>query len=243
MAGVVKHAALHDLLAKRIVDMEPGDKLPTEADLCEAYKVSRITVRRALGDLEREGLLVREQGRGTFVARPTIPQVFRENLSARVIGFHQQQALLGNRVATTVVSNEVVFNIEMAGRLGLAPSSPLARIERLRYVNNQLHQHCVTWLDGVRYPNIVDHDFTDASLFDYLGRAHGVILERNELTVSIVGARGGVAELLEVPEGTPLLGMQSVVFDETGGLVALSMTTHAPGHGEISICVGKEPSQ
>lgn len=241
MAGVVKHAALHDLLAQRLADMEQGDQFPTEADLCNTYQVSRITVRRALGDLEREGLIVREQGRGTFVARPTIPQVFRENLSARVIGFHQQQALLGNRVATKIVDNDVVFNIAMAGRLGLPPSGPLARIERLRFVNGQLHQHCVTWLDAVRFPNIVDHDFTDASLFDYLGKAHGVHLTRNELTVTIVNARGAVAHLLKVPEGTPLLGMQSTVFDDAGALVALSMTTHAPDHGEISICVGDSP--
>lgn len=238
MAGLVKHAALHDLLASRIATMEPGDKLPTEAELCKTYDVSRITVRRALGDLEREGRLVREQGRGTFVSRPAIPQHFRENLTASVIGFHHQQAALGNTVATAVLSNEVVFNITMADRLGLPPQSPLVRLERLRHVNGQLHQHCLTWLDAVRFPNIVDHDFIDASLFDYLARAHAVHLVRNELTVTIVNARGDVATHLGVEEGTPLLGMQSTVFDDDNQLVAHSMTTHAPGHGEISISVG-----
>lgn len=241
MAGMVKHAALHDLLAQRIQGMEPGDQIPTESELCKTYSVSRITVRRAIGDLEREGLLVRQQGRGTFVSRPVIPQVFRENLSAHVIGFHQQQAALGNRVATRIISNEIVFDIGMADRLGLGPSGPLARIERVRYVNGQLHQHSLTWLDGVRFPNIVDHDFTDASLFDYLAKAHGVHLVRNELTVSIVNARGAVSDLLEVPDGTPLLGMQSCVFDESEALVAISLSTHAPDHGEISIRVGPTP--
>lgn len=234
-AGLIKHVAVHDLLEQRILAMEPGDQLPTEAALCHEYGVSRITIRRAMGDLEREGLLVRQQGRGTFVSRPALPQVFRENLSESITGFHRQQTDLGNRVETRVLRNETVFDIQVAERVEVAPSAPLARLDRLRYVNGQLHQHVVTWLDAVRFPDVVSHDFTDASLFEYLGKAYGVRLARNELTISIVNARGEVADLLGVGEGTPLLGMSSSVFDDQDRLVSYGITTHAPDFGEIAI--------
>lgn len=235
MTSMVKHAALHDLLGSVIAQMEPGDKLPSESELCQRYQVSRITVRRALGDLEREGLLVRQQGKGTFVARPALPQVFRENLSEHVIGFHHQQAALGHTVATTVLANDVVFDIRTAARMSLPLSQPLARLERLRYVNGRLHQHVVTWLDAERFPGVVDHDFTDASLFEYLRRAYGVELVRNDLMVSIVNAREAVAHHLHVTDGTPLLGMESSVYDDVGALVSYGTTTHAPDFGEIAI--------
>ena len=58
-AGTIKHVAVHDLLAQQIERMSPGDRLPTEAQLCKQLNVSRITVRRAMADLEQEGLIVR----------------------------------------------------------------------------------------------------------------------------------------------------------------------------------------
>lgn len=232
--GVVKHVAVHDLLAQRIARMEPGERLPTEAQLCDQLGVSRITVRRAMADLETEGLIVRQQGRGTFASRPSLPQVFGERLSGNVVGFHRQQASLGNVVSSTVISNEVVFDIQAAASLGVSASQPLVRLERVRYVNNQLHQHVVTWLDAGRFPDVAGYDFTDASLFDYLRTAYGVELTRNDLTISVVRARHAVAELLRVPEGTALLGMISAVYADEQ-LVTYGITTHAPDFDSIEI--------
>lgn len=240
-AGTIKHVAVHDLLAQQIERMSPGDRLPTEAQLCKQLNVSRITVRRAMADLEQEGLIVREQGRGTFASRPALPQVFRETLSEHVTGFHRQQTELGHSVTSTVVSNEVVFDIRKAELLRLAPSQPLVRLERLRYVNQQLHQHVVTWLDAVTFGDVAQHDFTDASLFDYLRSAHSILLTRNDLTIRILQASDETANFLNVPRGTCLLGMDSTVF-AGDRLIAFGTTTHAPGFGEIEISLQANPS-
>ncbi|MBI3962513.1 MAG: GntR family transcriptional regulator, partial [Deinococcus sp.] len=67
---------LKELLRERIEagEWEPGNQIPTEEELCERYKVSRITVREAIQGLVSEGLLYRQQGRGTFVAKAKIQQ-------------------------------------------------------------------------------------------------------------------------------------------------------------------------
>ena len=66
-----KYRQLAELLRQRIDngDLSPGDRIPSEAQLGDTYSLSRITIRQALADLERDGLLERVPGKGTFVRR------------------------------------------------------------------------------------------------------------------------------------------------------------------------------
>jgi len=68
--GIPLHEQLKQLLRSEILEgrLRPGDRLPTEAELCARYGISRAPVRQALEDLAREGLILRQRGRGTFVA-------------------------------------------------------------------------------------------------------------------------------------------------------------------------------
>ena len=70
--GVPKYIAVRDNLRNRIDGMEANEQLPPEIELCKQYNVSRITLRHAVDTLIAEGLLVREQGRGTFRASEII---------------------------------------------------------------------------------------------------------------------------------------------------------------------------
>lgn len=81
------HEQLKEILRSEILEgrFRPGERLPTEAELCARYQVSRAPVRQALEDLAREGLIVRQRGRGTFAAprngRGSAPVVLRVVLS------------------------------------------------------------------------------------------------------------------------------------------------------------------
>src|SRR5918994_4275137 len=70
---------------------EPGDKLPSEHDLCQAFNVSRTVVRQALNELEMEGLLRRRKGRGSFV----LPKKVSENLFQNLTGLYEDVAARG----------------------------------------------------------------------------------------------------------------------------------------------------
>jgi GntR family transcriptional regulator len=78
---------LKEILETRITqgEWQPGDRLPSEQELCDAYDVSRTVVRQTLLKMESDGLIVKHRGKGSFVAKPKI----RENLVQKLTGFYQ----------------------------------------------------------------------------------------------------------------------------------------------------------
>lgn len=233
--GPAKYVIVHQRLANRIGKLEPGDRLPPEGALCAEYGVSRITLRRAVDDLISEGLLVREQGRGTFVTEPDPPQMFRETFANRVTGFYRQQTLAGNRVDTVVQGNLICQSPEIAPHLECPPATDLIQLDRVRRVNGVIQQRSTTWMKASDYPRVLVHDFSLGSLYEFLERDYGVHLSRNDLLVKVTLATDEVARALNTTPGEPLLTMNSTVFDAGDDPVAFGITHFAPSSGEILI--------
>ncbi|MEF9970931.1 MAG: GntR family transcriptional regulator [Oscillospiraceae bacterium] len=80
-----------------------GDLLPSEAELCKTFNVSRSTVRQAIGSLETEGLVVRKQGRGTFVAEPKM-----RRKTENVYSFTSEISAMGLTPSSTLIEFEVI---------------------------------------------------------------------------------------------------------------------------------------
>ncbi len=111
----LKHA-LRDLIT---FDLRPGDQIPTEAQLCDAHSLSRVTVRQAITSLVDEGLLERRQGRGTFVLSPRLAESLGEQEHFLLNGFDAERP-----ESVAVFSRETVPVPEwIAARLGLCRRS------------------------------------------------------------------------------------------------------------------------
>ena len=134
-----RYAEIADYLRGVIADSEPGDRLPSDTELAERFSVSRMTARHAVQVLEQEGLLQREQGRGTFVAPRTVPRLLGSPLSfttsMRARGLTATSKILD--VAEEAASDEDVTAlglqagsiVQVLTRLRLADGVPMA-IER-----------------------------------------------------------------------------------------------------------------
>jgi len=239
---VAKYVAVREDLRSRIATMDPGSRLPSESELCAQYNVSRITARRAIEDLALEGMLVRQQGRGTFVSDRRFVQRVRESFGEQVTGFYRQQVELGREVTTRVIQNVRVRDPQASENLRLSPAEDLILLERLRYVDGELHQHVTTFLSAAKYTEVLLQDFSRGSLFDFLSHTYGVRLAKNDILVRIDHVSGDLARYLNVVQGEAVLTMESTVFDDAGVPVAYGMAHLTPKNGEVYFSVDNHAS-
>lgn len=121
---------LRDAIERRVLG--PDEALPPERDLAEAYKVSRVTVRKALDGLVDARLLTRRQGAGTFVAARV------EKNFATISSFTEDMLSRGREPRSEWLSrSEGSVTPEEAMALGLSPGSPVYRFTRIRYADTQ----------------------------------------------------------------------------------------------------------
>ncbi len=189
-----------------------GERVPTEAELCAGYGVSRITAKRALDELAREGLVVRARGRGTQVApRPAaVPFVstvegWLENISriaetteVRVLEFGYMPATPG-----------------IAALLALEPGAEVQRSVRVRSFEGRPLSWLETWVPGEIGRRYSEAELGREPLLRLLERSgQRVASARQTITAAI--ASPSVARALEVPAGSALLDVRRTVAAEDG---------------------------
>ena len=201
---------LYDILRDKIrrSEWEPGDVIPPEPRLMDRYDVSRTTVRQTLDMLVNENLIYREQGRGTFVAHPTVEQGL-----VRIISFTDDMRRRGREPGTEVLSSKLIAAPQdIAGRLGVKPGEDLAYLKRLRLADGEpmsveeshlLHRYC---------PGILDGDYASRSLRQALADRYDIHWSRATQTIRAVAASDELSSTLSIPRGEPLLHIERVSY-------------------------------
>jgi GntR family transcriptional regulator len=209
------HAQLRQTILDAIADgrWRPGDRLPSETELCRQFDISRTTVRQALTMLELEGALRREQGRGTFVAEPAPTTGFLQSSA----GF-QEDAERGGHVVTSQVLNVGVERMPSWAAAGLdrEPDTHGVSIERVRSLDGQVVMYADTWILLDFAEGVLAADLSRESLYHVLHERHGVVVHEGRRSVQAVVAEPRVAQLLEVPEGSPVLHVEAITSDRDG---------------------------
>jgi len=194
-------------------ELKPGDRIPSERELSEQLGVSRMTVRRAIDNLVRLGMLERRSTSGTYV---TEPQVVRHLDSHSTRGFAQ----LWRRASDTVGTRLLLFETghaprKVADRLDLRLGQPVFVVRLLRLVSGQPFSIETIYLPQVLVPGLKADDLaTDASsLHEVLRARYGIIIVKNNELLSISAASQSEAELLGIQPESPVLLVHSVAFD------------------------------
>jgi GntR family transcriptional regulator len=192
-------------------DFESG-RLPTEAALQERYSVSAITVRRALKDLQDEGLIYRERGRGTFARRRRVVQELNHISSwAEAVekrGLRHQSEVLAVAFEPAAPA--------LAETLEIDPQDTVVRLLRRRFVEDTPVTLMTNYLLAEMVPGIETHIRHEASLYRVLESRYRLTLGVAQETVSARGASRREAELLEVRAGSPLLEIERVSYSVDG---------------------------
>jgi len=203
---------LYQILRGDIVrgEWQPGDMIPPESELIEQYQLSRTTVRQVLDMLSNEGLIYRQQGRGTFVAHPTVEQAL-----VRIISFTEDMRQRGVRPGTEVLSSGLIpAPQDIAEKLEIEPGEELARLERLRLADGEpmsieeshlVHRYC---------PGVLEGDYASNPLREALERDYGIRWTHARQTIRAISASRNLARLLSVPPHSALLYIERVSYSQ-----------------------------
>jgi GntR family transcriptional regulator len=204
---------LETILRRKILsgELAPHSLLPSEESLAVEYSVSRITVRQALGTLEKDGLILRQRGRGTFVsekAKQFDPQ--------RFIGSIEDLLMMNTRTTFEVLSSVWTDPPkDIKERL----SGKVLQVQKLRKINNEPFSHVYNYLPleiGEKLP--MDLIATKPMLM-ILEENLGIRPVEADQVVSASLADAEIAGILRIRAGDPLLKAQRVVYDENGRIV------------------------
>jgi len=210
--GTPVYKRIQNSIRKRIdaAELHPGDAVASERELARTHKVSLMTARHALAGLEREGLVERRRGAGTFVAAPKIHfnklMSYTEHMSSR--GLVPRSRVL----VAKVVQDEQ----EVAARLGLPAASPLVKIERLRLTEEDPFALETCYLPAADYSSLATSPLSRSSLFSTLEHEFGVELAYADEEIDATAAEANVAQLLEVHKSAPVLRIRQVIYSNKG---------------------------
>lgn len=182
-------------------DYPIGSHIPSENVLCEKFGVSRITVVRALKDLEKDGILQRIQGSGTIVKYPK----FRDHLTS-IQGFTNTMRSEGNSTRSHVLSVETIESSDMLKRIFHLPAEdnePFIKFRRLRYVNDVPAVIMTSIVRGWLGKRMQEYDLETASFYALYQEISNLQLVRNETTLTPILATPEIIEHLNVKPGTP----------------------------------------
>lgn len=187
--------------------LQPGDPLPTEVDLQVQYGVSRTTVRQAMANLERDGIIYRLQGKGTFISKPqkTQPQL-------SILSSFSEEILRDGRVpgARVLRLAEIPSPLDVAGHLDVDEGCPLIFYERIRTIDDRPVGIHTAYLNKQVIPNLPFDRLRsdDISLYKVLEEECGIRIGTADEVLEAITADESIARILDVPIGFPVMSIE-----------------------------------
>lgn len=210
-SGVIpRYYQLKGILEKRIQagEFQFGDKFPTDEQLCREYGLSRGTVRRALEMLTDEGLLRREQGRGTFLISPHQSPVF-----FRLASFDEEMKSRGWEPGTRLLSRRVFpASAEVARQLQVRAGGKVIEIIRLRLADGSPVAYETRYLGYKTCPQLLEEDLENQSIHSLLIDKYNIPLVRACYTIEARVLSQEEAAFLQVEPGSAGFAIERVTY-------------------------------
>lgn len=206
IAPVPLHTQIREILRTRILDgtYEPHSQLPTESALTKTFRVSRITVRQALHDLQNEGLIFKIHGKGAFVSKP---KAFQD--LARLQGFAEAMHHYGYETFNKLIGLRYLApDKSVAAMLKMPRGDEVVEIRRVRYLNREPISLDVSYLPRAVGERLEREDLATRDIFLILENEYDLALGHAELSIEATTADEPLAQLLAIGEGAPILRIQ-----------------------------------
>ena len=215
------YTMLHDAISGGV--LESGSKMPSEKDLATAFRVSRITARRALDELALKNMVARHRGRGTFVDYKYQPEPIHAPLSDLMESLDH----MGRDTRVEVLGLKwMVPKGRVADAFELGAKEKLCHILRVRSKSEVPFAYYTTWTRG--FDRSLTRKKLEAKPRMKLFRTYGIKISRVEQELSAEGASPEVAEALGVSTGKPLLKLVRMSYHADGTLLDMLTALYNP---------------
>ncbi len=189
-----------------------GDKLPSEIELSKTCDVNRNTLRQAIAELVSAGLLKKEKGMGTFVSS-SMPVALKHKLKS-ISSFRDDLSEIGITENTKVLKKSIEeAKNHVSKTLLLGANNRVVVVCRLRTGDDVPFIYEESYLPGDMFKQIMDMDLT-GSMYKLLSERFNIVLSRCEQTIRAINLKGKIARILNLPENSAGIFMESVTFDE-----------------------------
>jgi len=196
-------------------ELSPGDRLPSERELSDLLSVNRLTLRRALQMLESQGLIIRRQGDGTYVAEPKI-----ERQAGQLVPFTRGMQRRGYTPSAKVLTFDLKpVEAAVAKELNLPVGAPVYYIHRLRFINREPVLLEKVTLPLHLVPELDRFDLEERSLYEVMETEYGISVNRARQSLEPVVATEYEAEVLGIKMGAPLMLERRLGFDQNDQMV------------------------
>jgi len=210
--GMPAYQKIQATILKRIEtgELKPGDAVDSERELAKIHQVSLMTARHALTALEREGIVQRRRGAGTFVAPPKVH-------FNKLTSFTEQMASRSLTACSKVLSFAVVDSEpEVAARLALAANGRLLKLERLRLAADEPFALETCYLPAEQFAGVTRNAVAHGSLFSIVESGYGIQIAYADEEMDATAATPATANLLKVGRNDPLLRIRQVIYSTKG---------------------------
>ncbi len=190
-------------------EWKPGEIIPSEVELAARYKVSQGTVRKAIDELAADNLLVRRQGKGTFVATHN-----EDRAQFRFLRLLADDGAEHPHISTLLECRRLRAPAEIARQLELKPADPVVVIKRLLQFDGETTVFDEIWLPGGMFRGLTLERLSEyqGPLYAMFEAEFGTRMIRASEKIRAVSAQPPVAGLLGVPPGFPLLSVERVSY-------------------------------
>lgn len=186
-----------------------GDQLPSEIELSEEYGVSRITTRRTIKELVEEGILSKQQGKGTFVNSPKIK---RELIS--MSGFSDYMMESGQTPVSQIISNTTISaDIRLSNVLDVPEKDDVLELVRLLFINNEPCIIQSIYFPLKRFPDLEKLVDDSVSTYQILKENYNVSLSTIKRHLNVNLASSEVADILKCEKHECLFELETTAYD------------------------------
>lgn len=201
---------IKDILRSKIIDgtYQAHQKIPSESEMMKSFGVSRITVRQAINDLQKEGLLFKIHGKGSFVSKPKASQEL-----THLQGFGEAMHLLGHETHADVLHFGLIkASTAIAPKIGVKKEELITEIKRVRYLNYEPISVDYSYLKSDIGSQLSQKSLRNRDLFSLLENDLGLILESADLEIDATFTTNEIAKFLKMEVDSPILRIKRITY-------------------------------